>query len=888
VEKPLDYVVYGLSATTDYGQWELLKRTEALTPQQGKLYQQQVPVMPFADGSASFAIMRIDTESFVAAFAQPEAVRYLRVPTHEMRALRGDLAPLLAAAQAPLDKPLLLAPPQEWPANARRKAIAAALALVGDEMEHLLLMLAGAMTPDGLMIAGNDGGFAQRLALMQGLTLLIPEPFRYYLTFSLNAATAPAHRPRIVFCNDDPATSRKRLNWHTWSLNLPASSGGMRYVEHLRALWKGDLDDWLRHLHTLDQVAASMAASDNGLSASMDEVAGRALFDRSIDEPESGMTSAQVLDILTGDLPLEPATRTHYTDRLLTLALEERDSAASAWLAARMDEDSELNRRFSDRLDSLDESQPDAVYAFVRAHLNNGGDPERWLPRLHHSARSALNIALESADPPTIASWLQLLAREPERYGLGEILREGILGALPLAYEDAALARDLLIRAVKREPTLLLPLLADQRFVNALTDDVQRAVIDHEPRAIEAQAATSRELFLLSLARAADTRQPLITARMAVLLWELYLSRASFIVAEPFQPLTLIHRMVGPDRVALQEGVMVTLLYAMLEQREDELYFESAAALAADEAFLPTLFPVLRDSTRDVDDIINLVTTLTSQGVVNAQTAVNLYVSLLDHHHWDEKTMLPMMEQLGRMMSQPAEIRVPTPALWHLIEANAAARNEILCKGALKRLLYVTLQNETEEELVKDLVRLRRATQNMPAARLQMQNWWRDYTNNLALPQLQKLEKALEGQRTLDDLRVSLTTYINTRRQFAGKTLEEWAQDISTAFRVLKALSDGYDPENRSVGIDVATIQRVIDQAVNTWQSDERHVLAANLKDLAELLASMADARTKPSLIRNDEALERQLMSGEHAPQSAIDVMKWLAGYLDSSQKNGI
>jgi hypothetical protein len=46
----------------------------------------------------------------------------------------------------------------------------------------------------------------------------------------------------------------------------------------------------------------------------------------------------------------------------------------------------------------------------------------------------------------------------------------------------------------------------------------------------------------------------------------------------------------------------------------------------------------------------------------------------------------------------------------------------------------------------------------------------------------------------------------------------------------------------------------------------------------------MADNRSKASLIRRGDDVDRQLMSGEQQPHSAVDALKWLAGYLGGTQ----
>ena len=67
-----------------------------------------------------------------------------------------------------------------------------------------------------------------------------------------------------------------------------------------------------------------------------------------------------------------------------------------------------------------------------------------------------------------------------------------------------------------------------------------------------------------------------------------------------------------------------------------------------------------------------------------------------------------------------------------------------------------------------------------------------------------------------------------------------------------------------------------------------RPVLSTNLKELAQIVTTLSENRSKPSLIRSDDSVERQLVKGEQEPQSALDVMRWLSGYLDGVQKDDI
>ena len=47
----------------------------------------------------------------------------------------------------------------------------------------------------------------------------------------------------------------------------------------------------------------------------------------------------------------------------------------------------------------------------------------------------------------------------------------------------------------------------------------------------------------------------------------------------------------------------------------------------------------------------------------------------------------------------------------------------------------------------------------------------------------------------------------------------------------------------------------------------------------------MGDHRSRASLVRQN--VDRQLLAGAQQPESAVDAMKWMAGYLEGIQGRG-
>jgi hypothetical protein len=213
-----------------------------------------------------------------------------------------------------------------------------------------------------------------------------------------------------------------------------------------------------------------------------------------------------------------------------------------------------------------------------------------------------------------------------------------------------------------------------------------------------------------------------------------------------------------------------------------------------------------------------------------------------------------------------------------------------MMKVALKRMLHDFEEIPTEAGLVDALVKLRKLTMWSTMARTILLAWWRNFARQQSVAQLQKLEKIMETKRIPgleDEVRGVLQTAMAVRRVIGQRSLEEFAREVNTACRVLQALADGFDPDDKSsVPVDAPMLKTFLTARAEELAPDVRQVLATDLKMLAHVITSLAENRTKPTLLSRDDSLDRALMSGEQSPESALDVMKFLSGFLDGTQQH--
>jgi hypothetical protein len=158
--------------------------------------------------------------------------------------------------------------------------------------------------------------------------------------------------------------------------------------------------------------------------------------------------------------------------------------------------------------------------------------------------------------------------------------------------------------------------------------------------------------------------------------------------------------------------------------------------------------------------------------------------------------------------------------------------------------------------------------------------WWRGYLREQPINHLQKLEKLLDGKRGLEPERDALGSLIALRKMLGGRRLDEFAAEIEAAFDVLQSLSTAFDPNGRRPAeFDPEVVRQELEARDDELPQEERQILANHLKELAHVIADMGDQRTRSNLIRREDDLDRGLMTGEETPHSAVDTMKWLAGY---------
>lgn len=891
----LERIIYGTSDSSD--ELSILAVSDHLTPQDAALWRGITSLKPMDEpafeASRAFGIFAGPSDRFVWACAYRSAEKpyfeYLVLPRSLLTDLAGNLAPLVALYDSPADElahaarvPVVeLNSTEGWTA-AQRGAQVDALLASGIDIPRALHLLGAALHERGLVIHDFPGDTQVRLALVQGLMALLPAHSRPDLTFSTNRHEKTMTQARIVFAPASVVTGRWLANWGTQTfpeddvLESP-------FIRRLLALWSGDLGAFLSAIDQMDSIASTLVVSRN-LQNSLSVVAERHALDAQIEAGEDAPPEA--LKAVMKDIPPEGDLKRLYARRLLRHALEARDPDAALIVAHAMDEDPELDRSLYEQLEADLDTQPDAVYSFVRTRLSSGADEGgRWEERLKAAALSSLRVAIVDGDAETAINWLRLVAREPASYDLGEIVHHGILSAQERARGEPDLAQALLLLAVRRDPAALETLLADDALLAAIPNGLGAALRKGEGDPLTILQTYGVEVFLVALARALEAQNPaLFTAGTLAQLWAIYVSGASN--GGAYSAERIVNELIARGVSWLPAEALETLLSSILRDKRDDLSHQVIHQASGRDDFLSVVVNSISQGERSDSEALALIAQMIAVGDLTQQTAVDVYVGLLIAWDW-RKSALEIMEQLARALQQHPGIAVDSDVIWNLLAVAGEMKQEFITRVALRRLSIELDALEDEELLMDDLQRISTLIAWSSTARAQFLAWWRGYVRAQTMARLQRFDRALaDSRRALDDLRTVVQSVIAFRRMLGKRSLNQFAEGVATAYAILQGMAESFDPSpKRPASFDPATIRLELDARAEELSPHELKILANNFKELAQLIATMGDSRSKATLIRRGDDVDRQLMTGEQQPHSAVDVLKWLAGYLGGTQE---
>ncbi len=894
----LEYVILGQEEDEQGDrQRELLLFNGALPALQPEFFVDLVDLAPMRnrDGDACPALVLVDYDGSrcLLASIQPNTDKagafiehFVFIPLDAMAGAASQFEAWLAQlpqASPDVNMTLPLLQPPAFPSvdsGMRAQDLAQLLAaLPADGFEHALTLLGALVHKRPLLIRNFPPDFRRRLALVSGIQALLPPALAPHLTFATQLPIACQRQPQLIF----GAEIHDESAWiYDWSAPAPiAEALENSYLFTLRALWQGDAAALAAQVQRLASPDISEYSGGGSLAAAVEQVAERFRTDRKA-RGEDEIQTDVLLRILDSGSPPAAPLRHRYVGKLLQNALNNRDAAAGRRVAEELERDTQLEAMLSGMIDERLEDQPDAVYVFIRNRLIHLGVNDHWLPRLQTAARNSLEVAIEDGDAGTVSGWLELLAHEPAAYALHDVLRAGILAASPRAWGDGQLGIHLILIAVRRVPDIVEQLYADSRLIAALETDVRRALLEATEATLAPLIDDTPEYFLLALYNGIHTAEaPFVSADAARRLWALHSSDEKVNLPAEYRAAAIIRLLAAENPQLLTEEALDLLFRQIVRGDDRSLAADAAHQLAQRDALFPRLSGALEHDSIPIDKALSIMNAVS--GIESADPAglIDTYFHLLDYFRWDAQTQR-MMEALARALAKHQEVRVSYRNLWKLFESCHAMQIEGATRVSVLHLLYQYGSEEDMSMVADGVARICRDVHVSKSLREAAQAWWREYAHSCSLPQLQRLERELDRQRHLEAQKQTLKTALAMRRWMHNREPAQFIEAINLAFTFIENITEAFDDAHLPE-IDGQIVRREVDVFSQTLSSEQRHILANNLRNLAAKIIAMAENRSKPSLIRSDDSIDQQLMHGEANPHGSVDMMKWIAGYLDGA-----
>ncbi len=830
-------------------------------------------------------------------------LQLIPLPAELRRATRGGLLrlerllrapPRLSAAPLP-SLAALTVPDTALKPNPRPRALAALPWLQDAEaaIPLLLRLLAAALSPAGLVVHNAPRELLPRLRLVAALQALLPR-IAPQLSFSTNAPHAACATAAIRFYDGKkegagvqdffpwPAAAASEMP--NWDAEKPNGFGP--YAAHLLRCWQeGGEPAALAALKEMDRLAAHRFGV-GPLTVALDELAERHSLAWRIQRGEAVETQ-QIHTLLEDEIPPPAQHLPLYLRALLREELKNHDSEEAALIMRYMDANEALDRELNQQLEEKLAEEPDAVYRFLRQRVQDSPSA-RWRERLGRAAQAALRIAIAEGDAAIITVWLQLIAREPAEYELRPHLLQGIAAAQGQARADGQLATTLFSLALHFAHEALPALLGDKALLRALPAGLGNALLaatadDHSLD----YASMPKGLLALALARLTESAMKhsppaaAISTEGALWLLDCALSGSLAWLPAEYQTMQTLESWLQAKRPPLAEKTRRKLLRGLFAYGADAQFQQACANWGLPAP--PQLAKLLLASGRPLEELLAIVKHLAQDARLSPNDERETYEALLTASEAED--VFPIIEQIAWWAETHPRLKLPLPLCWQLLSAAADAEDEAVARIALRRAVAELEEENEVSALVAALERAQGLLSWSENLRASLVQWWRQRISLIPLAMLSALDDALKKAAGLDEVRAATQTILALRVLLMKMDGPAFAAQLRRTLVSLVMLADAFEPLSQNgMQFDGEAAQMALRTHASGLSQEEERVLGKDCQELAHLLTQLAEHRTRGNVIRGAEELERRLMAGSQAPQGALDMLKWFAGYWGGLQ----
>lgn len=908
---------YGTLAGAASGQPDLIASTPDLSPERAHDLVRLAPLLPPARPHASdempgaLAIMRNTSTEFLLAKAQindADAAQalYLLMPLDALRALEGRVMAFRSLGLMSMPSfnatrhnlvPYDMSDLRPLGPDEQIESLNDLLLFCQDSFKHVEALLAALVQGWALGIVNSPPSLEKRLRFVQGLLSFLPVPARMGITFTTHATKPDIVPCQIKFTSDDPDLPDHLLyDWQAGVLHTdPPEDSYSRYmVSQLRL----DPSLVVEQTRQLSHTTVWRATHRENLGAALAWVSRRAALDSAVREGQP-VDRTLVATILREDPTLSDDLRLAYARHLLafSLALDEPDTADEAAIAAVSSP--EIAQAIHDKLQSATKA---------RQALNVFRVLEHWLtqlPDLPPQRKGAFAVPLEQAAVRHLANlaadhrlgetieFIDYVRASPATDYCTTLTAQIIKTLRPAARNHPPLARTLLLLAVE-ELTAgdLHRLLRDGDFVRQLPQPFQKALLYLQPKA---RPSAPARLLEQAVRPFGDGNRMLVLVRLVE--WAMYLQRPELIDTAALQALIVVAQSQHIDRYRpLIEHVIDDFselsILQLLEPPGPRVLvqlhlllgnYDKAVGLL--EYYQNTLFGLanLEAFTNLVSEVF-LMTPLALSAYETALARLEgsqirleprciMYCCTLERAQWSEEQTFSAQQLTEMLHGDTALVKtIGAPATLKLLGYHARQRHSKYAQWVASALVDYALTQDRDGALV--LVDMWPLITWDEGITLAGHDLLRRYLRRVPLNDAPLLIRFVEeqlGEEIGDLLRA---TYI-LRIALDSATMRAFAED-----RVMIA---------NSLFCDLATVyhtskdpppnhrlRRDLDTMTGGLTSAERKQVADNVLAIARQIYELGNSRTR----KRGQKLEQQLIAGDVAPLSGVDLLYFIGGHL--------
>lgn len=829
----------------------------------------------------------------------PEFLRPVGGNMNTLRSLFAEDIPTYESAGNTLN-PLVLknvAPPDK----ARQiDSILDLMTFTHNRLNSIEVLLSTIIQGKSVSIINSPTAFDERVVFIEGLLSLLPASVRYVVTFAthLLPSTKVDVQLRFLPGEEPPQTDGLVFDWQSGQIS--GDSQDHDYARFITSQLRLDTDLVLQQTGKLTGVAAWRVKRGDRLADSLAYASNRISVDDAVTNSQP-VEAASVSRILASDPTLDDAMRVAYARHLMSfsLALGELEHAQPIGILLRQDRELEASAQRQLR-DSLSQGHAEGVYELVSNWVSDplGPDSDGWIDLVRQAAVASMEAIVSDGDTDEVRDFLSDVHHRGPAIHAEQFAGKLVDIAMPLAVLDEVLAKSVFSVAVAYlSSEALASLLSSKGYVKRLPKPLQAYF-----EALERNTPAKSPNLLLEAARAFDGSEQLT---VAMRLAEIALARRRLDLIDTGALAALVR--VGVSGDSANAASLRRIVRALSEERQMRrlgpngsryllaiLLVTGAYEDLAQQMIVQSrvLYPGERQA-----NYARMIQKLFAETPISSEQIPNALSTL----HAKGIRSLPLaMAYIGVLAGAKSQTEVT--------DAVAGDVTDILVKdlsvsgvvplGAVASVLdYHIKQRHTANtvQIARVLpgvaARYGERSVRMVARSFKQMRWDADVR-----------EAGMEMLRRY--IRMSERASARRAVKLLGKLLGEKVQVALEATYVLKCLMDDHGVleyadllhevadfledtaaafESRSVPSQGA-LQNDLDSMPGGLQSQDKRAIAAEITQAGQAIYNLGERQRKVRNFDDDNRIN-DLLNGRMDPESALEVMRVISGYLSQGRR---